>query len=508
MRALAMRGVVPECFLSVPLCVPGVGSGPPECSQRGTRLLFRALLERRRRRTKSPAYWRYPLAYVQEVNNKPTEHVIYTTGLSCRDNPQGPIESLTCGVATKGGEAVVDSEGFCCGCDLNNVFAGTPTRSDLDCPLIPLEALPPTLHPLNIGPLTPHSSLARAAGRRQPGAARAPPAARGCAALRGSAHTSAEAGRDWRFPEILESQVFTLRPQPEADLPPARWIFSACGCKKNEMHRTRVPPSRAVCLLGNSRLSLETVVADEAPDLQTAWNASCIVRSSRIKGRSAQMLEQRALVTKLTEEVEQAAAEHRRLVPAFHVQTARPPEKSVEADGGATSKCTLASILDGSFSEQLSIDPSELLGDIEDYELSSTDQEEMEKRSKQLRDGIQELARTLFAQTQQAHMAHVGRPSKKRRVDDTVNAGSGEDDAAPAAGLEAKAPGADSEGHGSAADPDAEAAGSAPLLARAAKVIQQQPSAQCEQGGLLRDDLFSGKLTCPGASLILKQMVE
>eukprot|EP00928_Gymnodinium_smaydae_P050219 TRINITY_DN33802_c0_g1_i1.p1 TRINITY_DN33802_c0_g1~~TRINITY_DN33802_c0_g1_i1.p1 ORF type:complete len:607 (+),score=136.11 TRINITY_DN33802_c0_g1_i1:129-1949(+) len=78
--------------------------------------------------SKSRAYWRYPLRYVQDVNNKPIEQVIKTGFLQCDDNPLSVDESLTCGVAYSGGQRVEASEGFCCGC-VSNIFSGHPTRS-------------------------------------------------------------------------------------------------------------------------------------------------------------------------------------------------------------------------------------------------------------------------------------------------------------------------------------------------------------------------------------------
>jgi len=82
---------------------------------------------------KTPAYWRYPIRYVQDVNNKPIETVVKTGFLGCSDNSNTNEEELTCGVAKAGGERILDSEGFCCGCDLNDRFSGLPTRGQLDC---------------------------------------------------------------------------------------------------------------------------------------------------------------------------------------------------------------------------------------------------------------------------------------------------------------------------------------------------------------------------------------
>jgi len=48
---------------------------------------------------KSQAYWRYPLRYVQEVNNKPTEGIKEVAWLSCNDNPKSTAEAVTCDVS-------------------------------------------------------------------------------------------------------------------------------------------------------------------------------------------------------------------------------------------------------------------------------------------------------------------------------------------------------------------------------------------------------------------------
>eukprot|EP00811_Abedinium_folium_P013352 NODE_2240_length_2260_cov_6.913737.p1 GENE.NODE_2240_length_2260_cov_6.913737~~NODE_2240_length_2260_cov_6.913737.p1 ORF type:complete len:716 (+),score=196.30 NODE_2240_length_2260_cov_6.913737:235-2148(+) len=87
---------------------------------------------------KSEAVWRYGLRYVQDVNSKPNEKIIQTGWLQCKDNILDNVESLTCGVATSGGEVVEDSQGFCCSCDVDDIFSGTYTRGDLDCSVLSL----------------------------------------------------------------------------------------------------------------------------------------------------------------------------------------------------------------------------------------------------------------------------------------------------------------------------------------------------------------------------------
>mmetsp|Transcript_2206 Transcript_2206/g.5616 ORF Transcript_2206/g.5616 Transcript_2206/m.5616 type:complete len:714 (+) Transcript_2206:43-2184(+) len=88
--------------------------------------------------TKTPAFWRYPLAYIQDVNNKPAEQIIQVGWLACEDNPMAADSEQTCGVATLAGERVIDSEGFCCSCDAGDVISGTPTRANLDCNIFAL----------------------------------------------------------------------------------------------------------------------------------------------------------------------------------------------------------------------------------------------------------------------------------------------------------------------------------------------------------------------------------
>lgn len=83
--------------------------------------------------SKTPAFWRYPVRYVQDVNNKPTELIKTVGWLDCGDNPLDVDEELTCGVARIGGRRVPDSEGFCCGCDIDDITGGAPTRGNLKC---------------------------------------------------------------------------------------------------------------------------------------------------------------------------------------------------------------------------------------------------------------------------------------------------------------------------------------------------------------------------------------
>lgn len=84
--------------------------------------------------SKTAAMWRYPLRYVQDVNNKPQEHVIQVGFLQCNANWQASDQQATCGFAYQAGQRIQDSQGFCCGCNLANDFRGVATRADLTCP--------------------------------------------------------------------------------------------------------------------------------------------------------------------------------------------------------------------------------------------------------------------------------------------------------------------------------------------------------------------------------------
>lgn len=100
--------------------------------------------------TKSKAHWRYPLRYSQDVNNKPTEKVFKVGFGACSDNPNDNEEKLTCGVAKYNGQRVTDSEGFCCGCGIQDVIKGVPTRGDLGCTTLDLSS---SAHCLAFDPL-------------------------------------------------------------------------------------------------------------------------------------------------------------------------------------------------------------------------------------------------------------------------------------------------------------------------------------------------------------------
>lgn len=99
---------------------------------------------------KSQAYWRYPLRYVQDVNNKPKEGIKQVGWLQCNDNPKSTAEAITCDVAYLGDARVPDSEGFCCGCDVGKVVNGEASRGTSSCDLF---SMSDTAHCLNFDEL-------------------------------------------------------------------------------------------------------------------------------------------------------------------------------------------------------------------------------------------------------------------------------------------------------------------------------------------------------------------
>lgn len=99
---------------------------------------------------KSQAFWRYPLRYVQDVNNKPKEGIKQVGWLQCNDNPKSTAEAITCDVAYLGDTRVPDSEGFCCGCDVGKVVNGEASRGTSSCDLF---SMSDTAHCLNFDEL-------------------------------------------------------------------------------------------------------------------------------------------------------------------------------------------------------------------------------------------------------------------------------------------------------------------------------------------------------------------
>ncbi|CAK9080984.1 Alternative oxidase [Durusdinium trenchii] len=99
---------------------------------------------------KSRAFWRYPLRYVQDVNSKPREGIKQVAWLTCNDNPLATAEAVTCDVAFLGDTRVPDSEGFCCGCDIEKVVGGQASRGSSTCDLF---SMSDTAHCLNFDDL-------------------------------------------------------------------------------------------------------------------------------------------------------------------------------------------------------------------------------------------------------------------------------------------------------------------------------------------------------------------
>ncbi|EGC31861.1 hypothetical protein DICPUDRAFT_156210 [Dictyostelium purpureum] len=88
--------------------------------------------------SKSETFVVYPLEYLQTVAFKPVEKVIYKTdyliGTGCKDLPT----DSTCGYAVNSvtGEAIRDSQGFCCSCSMSDYFgADQNSRGNLGCSL-------------------------------------------------------------------------------------------------------------------------------------------------------------------------------------------------------------------------------------------------------------------------------------------------------------------------------------------------------------------------------------
>eukprot|EP00959_Pyramimonas_sp_CCMP1952_P028553 598898-Pyramimonas_sp.AAC.1 len=75
------------------------------------------------------------------------------------------------------------------------------------------------------------------------------------------------------------------------------------------------------------------------------------------------MLQQKALFVQLSQELSKCDFARAKLVAQLRQSTCKETEESV-------AKWNLASILDGSFTKQLVIDPSDIIGSTEDFELS------------------------------------------------------------------------------------------------------------------------------------------
>ncbi len=84
--------------------------------------------------TKSKTIWRYPISYIQDVNNQPYESITIMGLMSCNDNVAGDMkDTLSCGYVEKNGEMVPDSEGFCCACSFGELFTRENDRGGKQC---------------------------------------------------------------------------------------------------------------------------------------------------------------------------------------------------------------------------------------------------------------------------------------------------------------------------------------------------------------------------------------
>ncbi|CAK0801577.1 unnamed protein product, partial [Prorocentrum cordatum] len=122
--------------------------------------------------------------------------------------------------------------------------------------------------------------------------------------------------------------------------------------------------------------------------IEKRLSAAC----TRLEEWNLQMVQPRAPVAKLADEFDEAEKEHRRLVQSQHTSV-EPPSNKPEA----TPAVPLAAILDGSFTKALIMDPAELLGSCEDYELSESHQRELELWGEELTAGMKHIASTLFS---------------------------------------------------------------------------------------------------------------
>eukprot|EP00959_Pyramimonas_sp_CCMP1952_P353704 7410560-Pyramimonas_sp.AAC.1 len=86
------------------------------------------------------------------------------------------------------------------------------------------------------------------------------------------------------------------------------------------------------------------------------------------------MVQQKAVVSQLAMEAEECERAHANLVVQLHQSTCKGG-----ADAEPALRCTLGSILDGYFTKQLSIDPSEIFGSTDEYEMSAEDQEQLDR---------------------------------------------------------------------------------------------------------------------------------
>lgn len=84
--------------------------------------------------SKSKTIWRYPVSYVQDVNNQPYELIREMGYGSCQANVASDArDQLSCGYVTIGGQMVEGSEGFCCSCSIGDLLAAENDRGGKNC---------------------------------------------------------------------------------------------------------------------------------------------------------------------------------------------------------------------------------------------------------------------------------------------------------------------------------------------------------------------------------------
>ena len=84
--------------------------------------------------TKATVYIRYTLEYAGDVNSKPIETVGSTSMLSCTSGPSSLYTNSACGSLMLNGNRVVNSEGFCCPCSLDQMIGlGSHQRGEVQC---------------------------------------------------------------------------------------------------------------------------------------------------------------------------------------------------------------------------------------------------------------------------------------------------------------------------------------------------------------------------------------
>ena len=84
--------------------------------------------------SKSKTIYRYPVSYVQDVNNQPYELIREMGYASCQANVASDArDRLSCGYVSIGGQMVEGSEGFCCSCAFGDLFVAENDRGGKNC---------------------------------------------------------------------------------------------------------------------------------------------------------------------------------------------------------------------------------------------------------------------------------------------------------------------------------------------------------------------------------------